>query len=93
MQKFTLKPVNKPAGMDQARAYDMFVKIAEAIHHINSANSSHLSFEELYRCVDAPLLVRRGSQPACPAHPAPTPLGSSCRHPAAPARPLLCLQL
>jgi hypothetical protein len=49
LQKFALKPVGKPMGMDQSRAHDTFLKIAEAINHINNANSSHLSFEELYR--------------------------------------------
>lgn len=54
VKSFTLKPLNRPQGMDLKQAEEKLMKISEAIHHINNQNSSHLSFEELYRCVGCP---------------------------------------
>ncbi|RYG50665.1 hypothetical protein EON67_04850 [archaeon] len=43
------RPVLKPMGIDAGKTAELLAKIESAIDHIMLENSSHLSFEELYR--------------------------------------------
>jgi hypothetical protein len=48
MQNFKLKPMTKPKTLDSGPD-EVLSRVLEAIIQINNSNSSHLSFEELYR--------------------------------------------